>query len=181
MHDQKAKFQSSRRFFYCNNWSTLEFGPVLQAWLGTDNEESSVLATFTGHFGEQEGFMAKVLLTWDIPATMMVVSVMCHTWTRNPCVVSSHSGNSIICWTEAIPLRGMFTAILKTTKLVWRQKKKKGPLFVHLCRPIWPRLWFTWKAGGKVSASGHNTSSIAHWLTFSQALSYSHLVPGSRI
>lgn len=180
MHDQKAKFQSSRRFCYYNNWSTFAFSSVLQAWLGTDDKEPSVLATSSGHFGEQERFMAEVPLTWEVPATTRVMSVACHIWTLNPCVVSSHSGNSI-CWTEAVPLRGMFTAILKMTKLVWRQKKTKGPLFVHLCRVRLPPAVVTWKVGGKVSAREHDTNSTVCWLTFSQAPSYSHLVPGSRI
>lgn len=31
-----------------------------------------------------------------------------------------------MCWAEAVPLRGMFTVILKTTKLVWKQKRQKA-------------------------------------------------------
>lgn len=72
--------------------------------------------------------MAEVPLVWEVTATMMSVSVTCHIQrTLNPCVVSFNSENSI-WWAEAVPLRGMFTAILKMTKLVWRQKKTERPL-----------------------------------------------------
>lgn len=58
--------------------------------------------------------------------TVMLVSVVCHIELLT-CIVSFKSEN-FICWTEAVPLRGMFTAVLQMTKLVWRQKKTEGLL-----------------------------------------------------
>lgn len=67
---------------------------------------------------------AEVPLVWEAPVTPMSVSIACHIQTLNPWVVSFNNENSL-CWAEAVPWRGMFTAILKKTKLVWQQKRPK--------------------------------------------------------
>lgn len=65
---------------------------------------------------------AEVPLVWEAPVTPMSVSIACHIQTLNPWIVSFNNENSL-CWAEAVPWRGMFTAVLKKTKLVWQQKK----------------------------------------------------------
>lgn len=66
-----------------------------------------------------------------------VMSRLCHI-SALPCVVSFKGETSV---GQAIPLRGMFTAILQVTKLVWRQNNVEEPRssvsVLHICLHSW--------------------------------------------
>lgn len=79
----------------------------------------------------------RIQLTWEVRiATMSCPD--CATSQPLPCVLSFKGEASV---GQAIPLRGMFTAILQVTKLVWRQNNVEDPCpsisDLHLCLHLW--------------------------------------------